>query len=112
MNLKKVGYFLVILIWLLLMTVPLVSIILAVRGELLVGDESGSGFRLFLLQESKLQGLGFQWRRHSRAQADCLKTSVYYALWEGSNRDINTTFCQCFDPKTGFVVPSIECSSE
>jgi hypothetical protein len=112
MNLKRVGYFLVILIWLLLITVPFVSIVLAARGELMVGGESGSGFRLFLLQEGEQQGLGIQWRRNSRTQDDCLITSVYYALWEGSNRDINTTFCQCFDPKTGFVVPSVECSSE
>ncbi len=101
-----------ILLWLALMTLPFVSIVLAARGELNVGDETGAGFRLFLLQESERQGLGIQWRRNSGTQEDCLKTSVYYALWEGTNIDINTTFCQCFDPKTGFVLSSGECSSD
>ncbi|GMQ77660.1 MAG: hypothetical protein BMS9Abin02_0148 [Anaerolineae bacterium] len=78
----------------------------------MVGSESGVGFRLFLLQESEQQGIGIQWQRNSGTQDNCLKTSVYYALWEGSNKDINTTFCQCFDPKTGFVISSVACSGE
>ena len=109
MNLKRVGISLLLVLWLILMIVPFVSIVLAARGEIVVGGESEGGFRLFLLQEKEHQGLGLELRRSVESQQDCLKSSVFYLLWRGSSADINVSYCQCIDPESGLIDPSLDC---
>ena len=112
MNLKRIGILLLLILWLVLMIVPFVSIVLATRGEIAVGGETESGFRLFLLQEKQHQGLGIQWRRSIGSHDDCLKSSVYYLLWQGSGENINAAYCHCIDPETGGTKSNLACPSD
>ncbi|MFZ0545946.1 MAG: hypothetical protein WAM60_10940 [Candidatus Promineifilaceae bacterium] len=113
---RRVGYLLVILLWLILVSFPVVAFLLATNGEIQVGDSS-SGVRLFLLQDPDNQGLVFQWSRpYSRSGAadesvsECTRTTLRYLLWEGDASGQNTDYCQCLDPETGQTLPVGACT--
>lgn len=107
------GYLLIILLWLIFVTFPVVAFLLATQGEIELGDSS-SGLRLFLLQDSDSQGLGFQWTRPYEAGGDvaaatCTRTTLRYILWQGDDSQQNTDYCQCFDAQTQEPLPSDAC---
>lgn len=110
---KRAGYVVVILLWLLLVSFPVVAFFLATQGEIQIGDSS-SGLRLFLLQEDDNQGLGFQWTRlydgSNLESAVCSQTSLRYFLWEGDAAGQSSDYCQCFDAETQAPLPSESCT--
>jgi hypothetical protein len=110
---KRAGYLLLILLWLLLVSFPVVAFLLATQGEIEFGD-SRSGLRLFLLQDSDSQGLGLQWTRpydngSPSAAVACTRTTLRYLLWQGSAPQQNTAYCQCFNPQTQEPLPLDAC---
>jgi hypothetical protein len=112
--LKRAGYLLVILLWLVLVSFPVVAFLLATQGQLQIGDES-SGLRLFLLQDADSQGLGLQWTRpyenpENPDPTTCTRTLLRYWLWEGGGTDQNLDYCQCFNPQTQQPLPVDACS--
>lgn len=80
------------------MSLPIVAFTLAEKRELSLGDD----IRLFLVQEPDAEGVGLEWARPSRQQANCTQTSVTYLLWEGQSE--NTTYCQCYDGRSGALL--------
>ena len=102
-------YLIIVLIWVILMSFPIIAFVLATRGELGVGDANESGFRLFLLKDADLQGIGIERRRRIDPENNCLKSTLNYILWEGKNDNLDITFCQCFEKDTGFADPSQAC---
>jgi hypothetical protein len=100
---RRLLYLLAVLIWLAVMSLPILAFLLATRGQIVAGDQSGSHLRLFLLQEPDEQGIGVEWVRPASAGTGCSRGTVRYFMWEGEGQD--TAFCQCQDPATGEYRP-------
>lgn len=110
--LRRGTYLLILIVWLILMAFPIVAFLLAARGEIAVGDESSPGLRLFLLNSKDQQGIGMEIRRRAAHDDSCLNTSLDYILWEGNIGNPEISYCQCFDPLTGFVDPALICPED
>lgn len=113
---KRLGYLIVVVLWILLVSFPVVAFLLATQGQIEIGDASG-GIRLFLLQDADNRGLGFQWTRSydnpnpgSQISADCARTTLRYFLWDGDASGQNLDYCQCTDPQTGQSLPVDACT--
>ncbi len=113
---KRAGYLLVILLWLVLMSFPVVAFVLATQGQIELGNDGGN-IRLFLLQDIDNQGLGFQWTRpfndsstEEQSTLACSQTSLRYFLWEGDGGSQNADYCQCSNLQTGESLATNSCS--
>lgn len=95
--LRRLTYFGIVVIWLVLMSFPILAFTLAIRGEIRIGNNFPSGIRVFLIQEDDVQGIGFEWSRKVNIQTDCSKTTVKYLLWEGAQGGLNADYCWCYD---------------
>ena len=103
---RRLLYSVILLVWLVVMSLPLVAIVLASRGELDIGSERRH-VRLFMVQEDESQGVGIQWTRPRLFEPDCLKTNLNYVMWVGEGE--NATYCQCADAQTGALTSSSGC---
>ena len=102
--LRRLVYLLLALLWLLVISLPLIAVILATQGEIQLGSQqSGQYVRLFLIQESEQEGVGLEWSRAASADA-CQQGSTVYLMWEGAGE--NARYCTCFD-ENGSVISSI-----
>ena len=82
--LRRFGYALIVIVWLVLMSLPILAFILAARGELMIGDVEASNIRLFMVNEDEAKGIGLQRVQKMDSENDgCFQTSVKYLLWEG-----------------------------
>ena len=95
--LRRFGYLLIIIIWLMIMCFPTFAFTLAMREQIQVGSNPRTHLRIFLVLEEDADGIGVEWARPLLGN-DCTQTSVIYLLWEGNGSDQNVSFCQCFDP--------------
>lgn len=101
--LRRIVYFLVFLLWLVVMAFPIVAAVLATQGQLQVGEQGSARYiRLFLVQESDNEGVGVEWTRPSAAQ-DCREGRIIYLMWEGTGE--NARYCTCIDG-AGSVISS------
>lgn len=96
--LRRFLYALVLLVWLVLVTSPLLAFLLAARGQIQVGEGPRRYVRLFLVQEEEAQGIGLEWVRPASGQPACSEGSLTYFTWEGEGQ--NAHFCQCYDLAT------------
>ena len=104
--LRRFLYGLVVLVWLILVTAPLVAFILAARGQIQVGEGPRRYVRIFLVQEEDAKGVGLEWVRPvsgqpAAGQPACSTGSLTYFTWEGEGQD--GYFCQCYDPASDEV---------
>jgi hypothetical protein len=106
--LKRIGYFLFLLLWLMVMAFPTFAFFLATNGEVQLGSEPRSHLRFFMVQEEASSGVGIEWVRGARQVDDCTRTTIRYFLWEGSSAGQNVTFCQCYNPVTDAPLPTEE----
>jgi hypothetical protein len=83
-----------LLLWIVAMLFPVLAVVLAVREQVLLGDDTGSHVRIFLVQERDSRGVGLDWRRPARERPDCLESQVVYLMWRGEGE--NATFCSCY----------------
>ncbi|HSG18935.1 MAG TPA: hypothetical protein VLE70_21755 [Anaerolineae bacterium] len=110
--LRRIGYALIAIIWLVLMSLPILAFFLAARGELMIGDDQASNIRLFMVNEDEATGIGFQRVTKANSEQDgCFHTSVNYLLWKGQDSGLNIDFCACHDPDTGYADSSRTCES-
>ena len=110
--LRRFGYALIAITWLVLMALPILAFILAARGELMIGDDQSSNIRLFMVNEDEAKGIGFQRVKKAHSRSDgCYRTSVSYLLWEGQDSNLNISYCACLDPNTGYADASRTCKS-
>jgi hypothetical protein len=98
---RRLGYISVALIWLMIMCLPILAFVLAIRGELKLGNQEKSHVRLFMVKGAEEDGLGIEWSRKSDISSDCLRSSVRYLLWDGDAEDFNVDYCQCFENGDG-----------
>jgi hypothetical protein len=104
--LRRIVYLLVILVWLILMSLPLFSFVLAARNQIQMGSTEGNHIRIFLVQEKDAEGLGLEIKSLDSTNPGCAETSVRYFMWAGKPE--NVTFCQCVDPATGDALSAIQ----
>lgn len=101
--LRRLIYFVLVLLWLLVMSFPVIAVVLAAQGQIEVGSAaSGSHVRLFLVQESDREGVGLEWTRPAR-RTGCREGRISYLMWEGSGE--NARYCTCVNA-SGAVVSS------
>ena len=100
--LRRVVYLLIIVVWLVVMSLPVLAFSLAGQGELWLGDQ----VRLFLVQEPTAEGVGVEWTRPLRAQPACARTTVTYIMWAGQSE--NTAYCRCLDENSGAALPATD----
>jgi len=108
--LRRLSYIAIILLWLATMSFPLIAFILATRSEIELGDSSRSHVRIFMVQESDLQGVGLEMSRKVNTNPRCLKTDVAFLLWQGASANQNVSFCQCYDEESGASVAQESCN--
>jgi len=92
------------LIWLIVMSVPLLALTLFANNEVAWrrGPQGLEVDKLFLINSPDYAGLGFVTARVRSTQTDsvCVETSVSYLLWrKADDTSPNTRYCQCFDPQ-------------
>ena len=96
--LRRVTYFLIIVVWLLIMLFPLLAFGLATKGEMRLGKLGATYWRVFLVEEDKLGGVGVE---HTRPVSTCTQTSISYFLWEGEG--LNSRYCLCYDSQGNVI---------
>lgn len=106
--LRRFGYLLFVIIWLMIMCFPTFAFTLAMRQQLQLGGSPGNHLRFFLVQEEQADGIGVEWARPLLGQPGCTKTSINYLFWEGDAANQNVSFCQCVDPQTKVPLPTDE----
>lgn len=106
---RRLLMFLFVAIWLVVILLPTFAFMLARNGQFQIGDPDDRHWRLFLLQEADVEGLGLERAGYVDAPPDapdtarCLQTTVEYWFWTGQGDDAG--YCQCFDETTGEVLP-------
>ena len=93
--LRRLAYVVVAIMFLIVMTLPIIAFALAARGELMIGSEQGSYLRLFMVNEDQAEGIGLQHVRQSAGADDCLQGSVRYFLWQGQSQSLDADYCTC-----------------
>ncbi len=101
--LRRFLYLLIVLIWIAIMSLPFLAVMVAARGQVQLGDDTGRHLRIFLVQQRGAAGIGIENQRPLRQSTDCTKTTVTYLLWEGTGE--NASYCQCIDSNTGANLP-------
>ncbi|MBP6017191.1 MAG: hypothetical protein KA586_10765 [Candidatus Promineofilum sp.] len=108
--LRRFLILLFILFWLALILTPTLAFVLARNGQVQLGPSGGSHWRLFMLQQADVEGLGLERSRPVAPPAgasesvQCLQTTIDYWMWYGEGQ--GTSYCQCLDTLTGMVVDS------
>lgn len=92
---RRLGCFLIFIVWLIIMSFPVMAFVLATQGQIEIGEQPSRQLRVFLVNEDNNEGVGIQWARRVREPAGCSQTSLNYLMWEGEAD--NARFCQCFD---------------
>lgn len=103
--LKRIGYLVLLLFWLIIMAFPTFAFFLATNGEVKFGSETQTHLRFFMVQEETSAGVGIEWVRDAWQVENCTRTTLNYFLWEGNNGKQNVSFCQCYDPITKTPLP-------
>jgi hypothetical protein len=106
---RRLGYIAAVLIWLMIMCLPILAFVLAIRGELKLGDQEKSHIRVFMVQGDEQDGLGIEWSRRPDNSPDCLTSSVRYLLWDGDAEAFNVDYCQCFEKVEGQELYDASC---
>lgn len=102
---RLIGCFLLILIWLFLISLPIFAFMIAARQQIQLGSDERNHLRIFLLQEKDVEGIGVELARPFSTYPPCSQTSVRFFMWAGIPE--NVTFCQCFDPQTNDNLPAV-----
>jgi hypothetical protein len=110
--LRRLAYLLVALFMLIVLSLPIFAIVLAARGEIMVGSDQGAYVRLFLVSTDDAEGIGIQRFKEAGPSSDCLQGSVRYLLWEGASAELDANYCTCFDSESGYAAATGECDNE
>jgi hypothetical protein len=94
-------YLLILVIWLLVMSFPIVAAVLASRGQIEFGTEGSTNrVRLFLVQDREQEGVGLEWTRDI-GDGSCRQGRILYAMWKGSGD--NAQYCTCYDSEGALI---------
>lgn len=96
--LRRVGYAVAVLIWALLMSIPFLLFVLAVRGEISIttGDAPEQRLRIWLIMDAAQRGVGISTAAAARnGDNTCVQTDVRFVLWQGKPEEPHT-YCECY----------------
>lgn len=109
--LRRFLILLFILFWLALILAPTLAFVLARNGQVQLGPNEARHWRLFMLQQADVEGLGLERGRPVSPPGDapesvqCLQTTIDYWMWNGEGEP--TSYCQCLDTTSGMIVDSV-----
>lgn len=98
---RRVVYFILLLLWLIVVLFPAFAVVLASRQQIQLGSDPQRHVRIFLLQEPATRGVGVEWVRPAAGSPGCAQTRLAYLVWRGEGE--NARFCSCFDNDGEFV---------
>lgn len=80
------------------MALPVLALLLAMRGDLSWHRGEYVHDRIWLVTESNERGLGWaSTRLNSKAhETVCLSTTVRFWLWKGNSPAFGTHYCECY----------------
>jgi hypothetical protein len=101
--LRRAGYTLGCLVWLVVMFLPCLGFMLAVRGEFTWQRGEFAQDRLWLIQEIDERGLGYSAARVTRNEEAvdgpiCVRTRVRFLMWRGTAEPVE--YCECYTAGT------------
>jgi hypothetical protein len=110
-QLRRLAYSCGCLLWLAILSLPLLVFVMAVRGEMQWQRGEFVNDRLWLIRETDERGLGFSSARviSNQEAVDgpiCVRTKVYFLLWRGSAEPV--AFCECYAAGTHEPVGNCE----
>ena len=91
---RRLGCLLLFLLWLAVMSLPLLSVLLAARGQIQLGSAERTQVRVFLLQERNVEGVGVEWSRPLRREPGCQQTTITYFMWRGPGENVRFKSCE------------------
>ena len=92
---RRLTYFLILVLWLILISLPFFAFTLAARKQFEFGSRQEAYVRIFAIQEKHTEGLGIEYSRPSSTNPSCHQAGVRYFMWSGEGE--NATYCQCVD---------------
>ena len=101
---KFIGRSLFVFFWLLLISIPTLTLVLAASKEIKIGGEQ-TYLRIFLLQEKDAEGIGLEISQFFSKVPFCSQTDVRYFMWTGEPD--NVKYCHCLEPQTGYSLQFI-----
>ena len=97
-RIRRLGCWLGIGIWFILLLLPCIAILLISQGEIAIqtGDLPGQSFRLWLIQDSKNRGVAIANPSVSSSTdgKTCMQTTTSFLLWMGSGDP--SSYCECY----------------
>ena len=87
---KRFIYLIITLVWLSIMLFPIFAFRLATNGRVEVGNTT-----VFLVQERRQGGVGFQTTRELDGEGRCVYNAVRFVMWQGEAQ--STRNCTCSD---------------
>ncbi len=97
-RIRRIGCWIGLVLWLLLLLFPCAAILLISQGEVSIqlGDLPGQSFRVWLIQDAKDRGIGIANPLvSSRAdETTCLQTTTNFLLWMGKGEP--SSYCECY----------------
>ena len=98
--LRRLLYSFLLLIWVMVMSFPIVAFTLANKGQIQVGG-ADYRIRLFMVLDEDTEGVGIEWQRPLSSTPTCQRTSVTYITWVGEAE--NARYCSCEEEGNGRV---------
>jgi serine/threonine protein kinase len=101
--LRRIGCTMLVGIWLVLIVFTCLLVTVLAQGEATFdfSDRPGHAIRVFDVQSEDKRGLGLSIGRLKEENDDraCIRTTVRYLMWEGSNEP--TDYCECYNRADG-----------
>ena len=96
---RRIVITLALLLWIVILSVPLLALLLATRGQLQWQRGNFSGDRIWLLSNNKQAGVAWEARRLTSQAPDraCVTTRVSFLVWRGLADGLYAEYCDCYD---------------
>ena len=111
---RRAGCIIAAILWFFILLLPCFLIVLAVNQEIAIttGSAPGQQLRLWLISEAEQRGLAVSNAsvHQSAENAICVKTTVNYYLWAGSEEP--SVYCDCYERATADASWSYTTSTE
>lgn len=95
---RRIIIFAVVVILMVVMSLPALALLLAVREEMSWRSGNHGIDRVWLVMERNERGVGWSSSRVEGEEHEtvCIMTRVRFWLWRGSTPDLGTTYCECY----------------
>lgn len=109
---RRIIITLALLLWIVILSLPPLSLLLATRGQLQWQRSEFSGDRVWLLSNNKQAGVAWEARRLTTQAPGraCVTTRVSFFVWRGLADGLNAEYCDCYElPAAGPLVATGAC---